>query len=571
MSKTHPQLTKNLLCLALLFALALVPRLYSALTVGWNWDYPGSFTFVNFDEGGSCRAALDGFEYSTFVGRQTIAITELLGYPVRADAQGDYSAAKHYCHSVEHLRVARVYSALSGSLTVVVLGVLALLLFPGKPQIAWTAAAMLALSGFHASESHSGTVDAPSVFFVYLFITCIVYARVSKNTLAVLASLPLFVAALWTKYWVFAAAAYLAFVPQGLWDKFSAGLSGLRLVLLFLGASLLAGLSTNLAFQSAGLYPCLALFYLLVPWRRISIAMSIVCVLTPVLAYVVAQIDFVAAYTTGAMEGKFGTGYAAIGWNKLIRNPVNSAAVLIVGIGLPACLFIFRGVRAILEDRESGPLWLCLVPLILFLAFMTFVSPITYYRHYLALIPLAALLAAAGLWSSAWSRRRWFLVLFFCWPALLLVDLQEDFHADPRIALRQWYSEHPDSNVFFGFYVSPPVSALDRSRFFQPEYAFDDAANLHAGDYLVLSENWYDTAFANELNGPRVDRLDRLIKTKPEYTRFYRQVLAGQNPSLQLDTAIDVRNFMPELVVHRWLYGNFPLFVGDLKIYRIVH
>ncbi|MFT7174660.1 MAG: hypothetical protein ACJAUG_000654, partial [Halioglobus sp.] len=166
----NSKLARNSCCLALLFALALIPRLYSAMTVGWNWDFPGSFTFINFDEGGSCRAALGGFDYSTFVGRQTIAINEALGHPVGTAARGDYSSAKQYCHSTEHLQVARVYSAVAGSLTVVVLGIMGLLLFPDKPQIAWTASALLALSGFHTSESHSGTVDAPSVFFIYLFL-----------------------------------------------------------------------------------------------------------------------------------------------------------------------------------------------------------------------------------------------------------------------------------------------------------------------------------------------------------------------------------------------------------------
>lgn len=566
------KLVRNLFCFALLFVLAITPRLYGALTVGWDWDYPGSFTFINFDEGGSCRAALGGFDYSTFIGSQTIAITESLGHPVPAASQGDYSAAKHYCHSPDHLLVARVYSAVAGSLTVVVLGVMGLLLFPGKPQIAWTGAALLALSGFHASESHSGTVDAPSVFFIYLFLTCIVYMQLFKTRVTVLlASFALLVAALWTKYWVFAATAYFAFIPKDWWDRFTVGLSGARIAVLFFGAASLVGLSTNVAFQEAGIYPLLALFYVLVPWRRISAGMSIACLLIPVLAYGVSQIDLVAAYTTGSMEGKFGTGYAAIGWNKLLRNPVNVVAVLVVGLGLPACMFIPRGVKALMEDCNNRSVWLSMAPLVLFLAFMTFVSPITYYRHYLALVPIAALLAAAGLWSTAWGGRRWFLVLFFCWPALLLVDMEEDFQSDPRIALRQWYSEHPDSNVFFGFYVNPPASAMQRSQFFKPEYAFGVAATLHAGDYLILSENWYDTALANELNGPRVDRLDRLIKTKPEYTRFYRQALAGQNPSLRLDKAIEVRNYMPELLLHRWLYGNFHLFVGDLKIYRIVH
>jgi hypothetical protein len=201
---------------------------------------------------------------------------------------------------------------------------------------------------------------------------------------------------------------------------------------------------------------------------------------------------------------------------------------------------------------------------------MMFVSPVTYYRHYLALIPAAALVASVGLWSTAWPGRRWFLALFFVWPTLLLVDLELDYHNDPRIALRGWYREHPGERIFFSYYVSPPVGAASDSRVFQPEYAFGDAATLGQADYLILSENWYDTAFANELNGPYVGKLDRLIKTRPDYVRFYRETLSGRHPRLQLERALDIPSFMPELVVHRWLYGTFQLFVGDIKIYRIV-
>jgi len=556
--------------LAALFLFALMPRLYSASTVGWGWDNPSSFTLVNFDEGGSCRAALDGFDYSTFVGRQTLWLTDALGYPVDIDTAGSYTAAKRYCHSAEHIRVARVYSAVLGSGTVVILGVIGLLLFPQKRPIAWTAAVLLALSGFHASESHAGTVDVPSVFFIYLFLTAILFAKLTGSRLALVFSGVLLVAAIWTKFWVFAVAAYLAFVPPTAWNVLFRGFSPRRMLVLFTGAVILAGLATNQAFQAAGLYPMLGFFYLLVPWRRISISATVVCILLPFLAYAASQVELLAAYTTSGMESKFGTGYAAIGWNKLLRNLVNVVAVLVVGLGLPACLFLYRGVQLISRDSSFARVGWCFAPLVLFFAFMSFVSPITYYRHYLALLPAAALIAAAGFWSTTWSQRRWLVALFFIWPALLLVDMEEDFHTDPRIALRQWYAEHPDSNVFYGFYVSPPESALRRSQFFQPEYAFGDAANLRVADYLVLSENWYDTAFANELNGPRIDRPERLIKTKPQYAEFYRQVLAGSHPNLELDTAIDVKNYMPELRLHRWLYGNFHLFVGDIRVYRIV-
>ena len=74
----EPQGRRRWLVLLALFTVALLPRLYSALTLGWGWDSPESFTLVNFDEGGSCRAALKGFDYSTFIGHQTLAIAEFL-------------------------------------------------------------------------------------------------------------------------------------------------------------------------------------------------------------------------------------------------------------------------------------------------------------------------------------------------------------------------------------------------------------------------------------------------------------------------------------------------------------
>ena len=63
---------------------------------------------------------------------------------------------------------------------------------------------------------------------------------------------------------------------------------------------------------------------------------------------------------------------------------------------------------------------------------------------------------------------------------------------------------------------------------------------------------------------------ERLIKTTPEYANFYRKALAGRHSNLVLEESIDVSNYMPELLLHRWLYGTFQLFVGDIRIFRVV-
>lgn len=570
MIKTQSPLwsSRNLLTLGAIFLLALFPRLYSAQTVGWHWDSPGSFTLVNFDEGGSCRAALDGFTYSGFIGRQTIAIASALGHAPPPDVAGNPSAVKAYCHGPGHILVARSYSAVAGALTAVLTGVLTMLLLPGRPAVAWTAGALLALSGFHISESHSATVDAPSVFFIYLFLTLLVFAVKRGGAAPVVFTLPFAVFALWAKYWVFAVSAYLACLPLRWWRYITSGIETQRFVMMVVGLALLAGLMSNLEFRQPVYYPLLALWYLLVPWRRVPRPMRLVWLLLPVLLFLLCQIDIVERYTMSSANSRFGIGYAAIGWHKWPRNLLNLPLLLMVGLGLPALAFLPNGIRALCREKGKPRAWWCLVPLLLFLLFMAFVSPITYYRHYLPLLPVAAILASWGFCESAIGRSSLARLVFLLWPALLAVDLVDDYHRDPRIELRDWYAQHPAARVFYSYYVNPPRG---RNLLFTPDYAQGRDARLHLGDYLILSENWYDTAFANELNGPLVHRPERMIKTTPRYTAFYREVLSGNHPQLQHALTLPVRDFMPELVLHRRLYGTFQLFVGDIQIYRIVH
>ena len=108
-------------------------------------------------------------------------------------------------------------------------------------------------------------------------------------------------------------------------------------------------------------------------------------------------------------------------------------------------------------------------------------------------------------------------------------------------------------------------------RIFSPDYALGKAATLRTAQYLILNENWYDTAFASELNGPITRYPERLIKTKPAYVDFYRAALGNRHPHLELERAIDVQNFMPELLLHKKFYGTFQMFVGDIKIFRVVN
>ena len=196
-------------------------------------------------------------------------------------------------------------------------------------------------------------------------------------------------------------------------------------------------------------------------------------------------------------------------------------------------------------------------------------APVTYYRYYLPLVPLAALVAAYGLWTSPLARYRFVPALALAWPLFLLADLEQDYLADPRVASRAFYQENAAANYYATYYAVWPRQVRQVALFDPERYLARDMAYLGQGDYLVLSENWYDTAFANEVNGIFVADTDRLIKTRPQYAETYRRILSGSDPNLVQVASYDLRHFMPETWLHDRVYGTFQTFVGDLKIYRI--
>jgi hypothetical protein len=511
------------------FLLSLAPRLYGGFTFGADLDGPGTFHIINYDEAGSCRAVLGDFVYPTFLGHQIIAIATLLGYgpPQRPLEE---PRAKAYCQSQTLIMIHRAYVAVSGALTVVLVGLLALMMWPARPQIAWTSSALLGLSNLHVAQSHWGTADAPQVFFIYLFTAVLTYGLASEKKRPLLLS-PLFlIGAIWAKWYFFAVFAYVSILPR-------------------------ITLKRRASLYAACLAGVLALAVAVIAWEDIT--------------------ELIARRTYllwGGETGRFGTSYGHIGtWRRWIRNTVNLPVVHMVGLGLPACLFVWHGLKRAWAERKNHLLWLTHAPALAYTAYMLVLAPVTYYRHYLPLFPTVALLAAYGLWESRWPTRKLFLALFFVYPLLLAADSEYNYRADPRRELRSWYANYDNPKVYTTFYVVPPRNASRTALFQMDRYRRYGTRYLGSADYLILSENWYDTSYANELNGPIAWNPEWLIKTKPEYVVAYRKLLSGQDPNLELEAEFNLTHFMPEFLIHRYLYGSFQLFVGDLRIYRVMH
>lgn len=540
------------LLLLLVFLLSLAARLPGIFTLGMNLNGPGTFQMVNYDETNSCEAALGWLPYPSFIGRQILTVASWLGEPPAADLATTPAAAatlersdpqaygrgswraQTYCRSRTLVLLQRGYSAVAGALTVALVGLLGLLMWPERPAIAWTACVVLGVSQFHVAESHFATVDAAQVFFIVLLTVVLTYVVATGRRWPLLIS-PFFLAgAVLAKWDVFAVLAYAGLLPQLRRTRDARRFS----VFWVVGAVLvLCGLVIAL-------------------WNRDQISSTI------------SQRWYL---LWGDESGRFGTDYGHIGtWRRWIRNLTNVPIVLIVGLGLPACLCIPYGVRRAWTTRAAWPLWAVQAPAFAYLLYMIVIGPVTYYRHYLPLLPIAALLSAYGLWESRWASRRAFLVLFFLYPFLLTLDSEYNYAHDPRHALRQWYTELGQPRFLFSYYVVPPPAPPGTIALFNMDaYLQNGTDYLDGADYVILSENWYDTAFPNELNGPLAWDPNWLIKTKPEYAVAYRKILSGQDPNLELETVFTLHHFTPEFLLHRCFYGTFQQFIGDLQIFRV--
>jgi hypothetical protein len=509
--------------LAAIFAVSLAIRLPTAFRFGFGLDGPGTFRIINYDESASCKAQLGHFAYSSFVGKQTALIARLFGQP---PPQPPISQPRGlaYCYGPLMISIERVYSAVTGSLTVVLLGLFALILWPERPEIAWSAASLLGFSNFHIAESHWATVDAPQTFFFTLLSTLLAYGIASGRRWPFVLSPLAAVSAVWVKYNWFALAAYACLFRELPWKRhprvFLAGLLGL--------ASLVA------------LYV-----------HRFGLT------------------DYQIHLLWGYEYGKWGMGFGHIGtWRRWIRNLTNIPIVHFVGLGTPACLFVWLGLKKALRDDSRRRLWLTLAPALAYVVYMAVLAPRTYYRHYLPLFPTVAILAAYGFWESRVATRALCLFCFALYPLFLTMDSELNYWNDPRYALRTWYQSHPGVRTLCTYYVVPPPG-MKAALFDMEKYSRLGPSYLSGTDFVILSENWYDTSFPNELNGPIAWNPEWLVLTQPLYAFVYRLMLAGGHPNLTLEAEFNLRHFTPEFLVHRYFYGSFQLFIGDLKIFRV--
>lgn len=203
-----------------------------------------------------------------------------------------------------------------------------------------------------------------------------------------------------------------------------------------------------------------------------------------------------------------------------------------------------------------------------FLAICTLDVPFS--RHLLPLIPIICLVAADGagrfstyLWKQ--DKIKTLLVLFlvvFVYQFLYNYSIQRYFERDPRYKAQRWIDNH----------VVKGKDAIAASKYTHVSHGHHVLPNIdnhiHQADYIVLHESYYYRYFRSELNPLKDPETINDVYRGSQRNMNTINALRNHELPFELVRSYKIKTFTPELWAYKQVLGTFPLFLGDVLIYK---
>ncbi|GEM_PF-2311193 len=507
--------------------LALVVRLpgllFGVKLSAWPVAVHG-FRSLHIDEENLARIA------HGFIDREDLGVIRYpKGFPVQMALAAFLTARAAKPYLFHFILIGRCLSLLYGIATVLVLYCLATEIF-AKKTISLLAGLFLALAGLHVTESHYATADAGNTFWIYATILFCLWAIRKKDIFLCLA--------------VITGGYAIAF-------KFSVAVLVPIIYVLILQKKdirywILVGLAIFSVFTLAngGWYP-LSTFRSLFEGR-------------------------VADQPTLTLH-----------YNSLI-NPLAYFVQLLPAVGLPIFISFFLAFRSFHfkkfhEDKNLRDVFFVLIlPILLYYVIVCFVSiPFPRYpfsRHLLVGIPLFVLVAAYG--SVRWVERiKWggekrllhkVVALFIVYQLIFVGQIEYYFVFDTITSSEKWVRTHipPTKKIAAFCWMWPKFEFKNKVTWLSPKSRYRPFLFLH------------ETSFFRYLRSPL-----NLFDKFPSWTEIYHgnyfhfifvQALFKDQLPYALVKKFEVKAITPEMFLYKKIWGTFPLFLGDVLIYRKV-
>ncbi len=181
-------------------------------------------------------------------------------------------------------------------------------------------------------------------------------------------------------------------------------------------------------------------------------------------------------------------------------------------------------------------------------------------------LPFVAVLAGRGLAGilrgnlerPAWQRlgATWLVVLY---TLVLTLLSQSNFWFDPRYRAKNFLTEnYPQAEIYYSPYA----------------YAEGMPPGLREqeeADLLVVHESFYSRywkSFTTPFQYPP-DCCEEVYHCRSvSECQFYQNLLSGKNEDYELVRTFPTKEYLPERVLFKDLFGSFETFLGDVRVYR---
>ena len=239
-----------------------------------------------------------------------------------------------------------------------------------------------------------------------------------------------------------------------------------------------------------------------------------------------------------------------------LLNPPLYAFALLAGSSFLAGYFAVKGFKG-----KSSPnvyrrwmlAWMLLECLPLWSMDVLFV------RRLLVFFPALALWAGHGAQVFFKANKKGLVVVAAVYTLVLTMLSQSNFWWDTRYAARAYLSANAQPGQTLGYSPAAKVAGMMPAN-----------GNAFEAEWLVWHESYYSRfgkSFATPFGMPECCAEVYHCWDGEAVCTKYQQILAGRDPDYRLEKRFSTREWMPERILYKSLFGTYETFLGDVLIF----
>lgn len=255
-------------------------------------------------------------------------------------------------------------------------------------------------------------------------------------------------------------------------------------------------------------------------------------------------------------------------------NPFVYLFEIACSVGLITFLFFlasfFRKTKLLKTFQNVGwdKVFIIYIPFSIYFLAICFLD-VPFARHLLPLIPIVCLASASSAGRLAhylWTHNKVkalaaILMVIFAYQFTYNFSIQRYFDRDPRYRAQRWIDKKIPKGT--------PIAASNYTHISAGHKVFPNIDNhMQQAEYVVLHESYYYRYMRSELNPLGApEKVEEVYRGSEKNLEQINALFNNELP-YKLVKKYTVKAITPELWAYKQILGTFPLFLGDVLIYK---